>query len=459
MLTWEEHIDAHALRKRGWTISAIARHLGRDRKTVRGYLAGDRTPGQRKPAGPDGFARFADYVSARLSEDPHLWATTLFDELVDLGFTGSYPTLTRQIRTRGLRPVCPDCATVADRAAAVIEHPPGDEIQWDWVDLPDAPAHWGWGPTARLLVGVLAHSGKWRGLLLEAQTQPHLIDGIDRICRELGGTTRAWRFDRMATVCHPSTGHVSASFAAVATHYSTQVRICPPRRGNRKGVVEKAVHVAAQRWWRTLPDEVTVGQAQARLDIWCATRADIRKRRDQHGWSTVAQMAAAEPLTDLAGLAPYPAIITVSRTVSAQALVAYAGNRYSVPPEVARGTVTVQVRLGGAHLDILTTGQTVPVVIARHRLATAGTGATIRDHGHVLALNHAAMTTASSPRPHRTKQRIPPGAAALAAADTLRAAGQGDADPAVVIDLAVYARAAAHRTSLTQPPTQEGTPR
>ena len=40
MLTREEDIDAHALRKRGWTISAIARHLGRDRKTIRAYLAG-----------------------------------------------------------------------------------------------------------------------------------------------------------------------------------------------------------------------------------------------------------------------------------------------------------------------------------------------------------------------------------------------------------------------------------
>lgn len=31
MLTREEDIDVHALRKRGWTISAIARHLRRDR--------------------------------------------------------------------------------------------------------------------------------------------------------------------------------------------------------------------------------------------------------------------------------------------------------------------------------------------------------------------------------------------------------------------------------------------
>ena len=41
MLTREDDVDAHALRKQGWTISAIARHLGRDRKTVRAYLNQD----------------------------------------------------------------------------------------------------------------------------------------------------------------------------------------------------------------------------------------------------------------------------------------------------------------------------------------------------------------------------------------------------------------------------------
>ncbi len=68
----------------------------------------------------------------------------------------------------------------------------------------------------------------------------------------------------MATVCHPAAGRVTASFAAVAKHYGVSVAICPPRRGNRKGVVEKANHTAAQRWWRTLPDDVTVEEAQAR---------------------------------------------------------------------------------------------------------------------------------------------------------------------------------------------------
>ena len=28
MLTWEDDVEVHALRKRGWSISAIARHTG-----------------------------------------------------------------------------------------------------------------------------------------------------------------------------------------------------------------------------------------------------------------------------------------------------------------------------------------------------------------------------------------------------------------------------------------------
>ena len=51
MLTREEDIDAHALHKRGWKITAIANHLGRDRKTIRAHLNGDRVPGRRRSVG------------------------------------------------------------------------------------------------------------------------------------------------------------------------------------------------------------------------------------------------------------------------------------------------------------------------------------------------------------------------------------------------------------------------
>jgi transposase len=95
MLSLEEDVEAQALREQGWSISAIARHLGRDRKTIRRYLSGERVPGQRKPAGQDPFEPFVEYCRLRLTDDPHLWASTLLDEIAGLGYAGGYSTFTR----------------------------------------------------------------------------------------------------------------------------------------------------------------------------------------------------------------------------------------------------------------------------------------------------------------------------------------------------------------------------
>ncbi len=344
MLTQGESVEAHALRERGWSVSAIARHLGRDRKTVRAYLSGKRVPGQRKPAGPDRFERFESYCKVRFGDDPHLWATTLFDEVADLGYDGSYPSFTRALRARGLRPGCETCAAAGvPEEFAVIGHPAGGETQWDWVELPGPPPAWGQGKDAHLLVGALAHSGAWRGVLAESEEQPYLIASLHAVCQRLGGVTRGWRFDRMSTVCHPESGDVTASFAEAAKYYGVIVDVCPSRRGWRKGVVEKANHSAAQRWWRTLPDDVTPAQAQARLDAWCARTGDARRRARDGERTTVGALAAAEPLAPLPAV-PFPAVIEDARVVSAQALVSWHGNRYSVPPGHGGQQVTVRHR-------------------------------------------------------------------------------------------------------------------
>lgn len=449
MLTQEDDVDVHALARQGMSISAIARHLGRDRKTVRAYLAGDRVAGQRKPAAPDSFEPFVAYCGARLAEDPHLWATALFDEVTALGFDRSYPSFTRGLRARGLRPACEPCRPAKGRPVAIIDHPAGAETQWDWLELPNPPAGWdGYAGKAFLLVGSLSHSGKWRGVLCESMDQPHLVDALHRVSIALGGLTRTWRFDRMATVCHPATGRVTTTFSQIAKHYRVQVVICPPRRGNRKGVVEKANHTAAQRWWRTLPDDTTPEQAQAGLDAFCAAKTDTRIRVvDQDGTRcSVGALAAAEHLGPVpAGHAP--AVLSVARRVSAQALVAFRGNRYSVPPQLAHGQVTVAHRLGSPVIEITTGGG---VVIAVHHRAPDNAGATLRTDSHVTALNTAAMAASTTARPHRPKQRIPPGPDARAAAAVLT--GRPDTDPdATVIDLTVYAQAAARRTTLPPP--------
>jgi hypothetical protein len=173
------------------------------------------------------------------------------------------------------------------------------------------------------------------------------------------------------------------------------------------------------------------------------------------GKSTVATVAGAEPLAPLPG--PFPAVLAVQRVASAQALVSFRGNHYSVPPELARAPITVSHRLGATGIELATSGG---IIIARHHLAPAGAGAAVRDAGHVLALERAAMATFTTGAPHRRKQRIPPGSAARAAAAALRTAnGSSTTDTMndtatihpggeVVVDLARYAAAAQGRNTL-----------
>jgi len=235
------------------------------------------------------------------------------------------------------------------------------------------------------------------------------------VARGLGGVTRVWRFDPMATVCDPGSGRVTAPFAGVAKHYGVAVAICPARRGNRKGVVEKVNHTAAQRWWRTLADDLTVEQAQASVDRFARVRGDTRIRATADGRLSVATVAKTEPLQPVPAM-PYPVIVSETRTASRQALVSYRGNRYSVPPELATAQVVVSHPVGSEFCDIATMSG---IVVARHRLAADGLGVMVRDSGHVIALDTAAMATAATGRPHRRKERIPPGPVAKAAAAQL----------------------------------------
>ena len=79
------------------------------RRSALTYLSGDRVAGVRASSAPDPLAPFVAYVKARFVDDPHVWASALFDEVVPLGYGCSYPSFARQLRLARLRPHCETC--------------------------------------------------------------------------------------------------------------------------------------------------------------------------------------------------------------------------------------------------------------------------------------------------------------------------------------------------------------
>jgi transposase len=284
MLSREDVVEIVALHRRGWSVSAISRHTGRDRKTVRAWLRGERT---RRPRPPSVLEPYRAYVARRFEDDPHLDASVLYRELGGLGFERSYPTLTRELRRLGLRPPCPVCKRGGHGLTLELAHEPGEELQLDWMELEETP----WGEKASVLVGALSYSGRIRAVLSEGESFPELVAALDCVLRRLGGTARSWRTDRMATVVVPGTDRLTAAFAEVAKHYGVTVAVCPARRPQRKGVVEVSIKYIRRSWWRTAR-VATPDEAQGSLDRWAGEVSDRRRR----GRQTVAALAASEPL-------------------------------------------------------------------------------------------------------------------------------------------------------------------
>jgi hypothetical protein len=266
-------------------------------------------------------------------------------------------------------------------------------------------------------------------VICEGESFPHLAEAIDGVLRRLGGSTRAWRTDRMATVVQPGTDRITSQFAQLAKHYGVQVWVCPARRPQRKGVVEAAVKYITRSWWRTAPVS-SLGGAQADLDRWALAVADQRKRRDK----TVARLAAQEQLLALPAVA-FPAVLEVQRVVSRTAMVAFEGNRYSVPPGMVGQTVTVRARLGELHLEIISPANRR---LARHRRAAAGARQLLQSEEHARQLQAAVLNAFTTSRPCPAKQNRPPGAEALRAAAAVR----GEQPAGVLIDLESYAQLA-----------------
>ena len=122
---WEELHRAHLVE--GLSVSALARHFGLERKTVRRCLAQSQWRAYRRAAKTDTrLAEHAVFVHAR-APAVNYSARILYQELRrDRGYTGSYETVKRFVRP--LRRLQAKSQLTQRR----FETPPGQQSQIDW---------------------------------------------------------------------------------------------------------------------------------------------------------------------------------------------------------------------------------------------------------------------------------------------------------------------------------------
>ncbi len=358
MLSAEEYKEVCALRRQGWSISAIARCLDRDRKTVRAYLKGERSIGVR-PVTRDEFLPFIPYCQQRLDDDPHLRANVLYREIVELGYPRAYSTFTRALRRHVTRPRYGPC----HRARASPGHGSAEEVQFDWVRLPRPPAGWDCGHEMYLLMGLLTRSGRWRAALTATNDLPHCVEALDRVLRRLGGTGERWLFEGTPPVCS-TVGKVTAVFHEVAKYYGAFVAVRP--QTGAPGPVIRAHRSAVLHWWDSMAGDLGLNEAQDFLDR-------LTERSDRWYRQTGHPVRALLPLPSK----PFPARICVRRRVGLHGLLSFEGNFYLMPAGFVGTEVEVRWRLDESHLAV-TTG--AGAVVAAFPRAPRDAGWTVAQH-------------------------------------------------------------------------------
>src|SRR6056297_626224 len=129
VVTLGEIVVIHDLKRQGLSVSAIARKVGLDRKTVRRHLQnGLEAPvyGPRKPR-PRQLEPFERYLKERVASFPDLSGKRLLREIREFGYTGGYSMLTDFLRIVRPAPIKP-----FERR---FETPPGRQAQVDFAEF------------------------------------------------------------------------------------------------------------------------------------------------------------------------------------------------------------------------------------------------------------------------------------------------------------------------------------
>ena len=335
----KEIVLINDLHQQGLSISAIARKVGCDRKTVKKYIE----RGLEAPCYGPRAARstvldpYRAYLTERVAAFPGLSGRRLLREIRKLGYEGSYSTL-----KPFLRDVRPPVRTKFERR---FETPAGQQAQVDFAEFSvafsDEP-----GVTRKvwLFSMVLGHSRWLWGRFVSSQNLQSVmrchIAGFDA----MGGSPEHILYDRMKTavIGEDEAGIVTynASLVALLNHYGTVPRACRPYRAKTKGKVERPFRYIRQDFFlaRTFRN---IDDLNAQFDLW---RTGIANPRVHATTLRVVDEAFVEEQLSLKPLPaiPYNAVLTVERRVSHEGMVSVAGNYYSVPDTTRKRVLEVQ---------------------------------------------------------------------------------------------------------------------
>lgn len=335
----KEIVLIHDLKRQGLSVSAIARKLGCDRKTIRKYLAtGLEAPvyGPRT-ARPRLIDPYCEYLHERIVRHPGLSGARLLRDIRDLGYKGGYSAVTAY-----LKDVRPAVRSPFERR---FETPPGKQAQVDFaefkVGFTDEP-----GVMRKVwLFSMVLGSSRWLwGQFCSNQNLHTVLRCHIAAFTAMDGVPSEVLYDRMKTAVvgddADGTVNYNKSLVALLDHYGAIPRACKAYRAKTKGKVERPFRYIRQdfflgRTFRNMED------LNVQFEGW---RTGIANPRVHATTGLVVEQAFITEQPSLIALppVPYSAVLTVERRVSHEGMISVAGNYYSVPDTTRKRVLEVQ---------------------------------------------------------------------------------------------------------------------
>jgi transposase len=331
----------------------IAKRLGCSRLTVKKALVMDHPPNESKRTRRGScLDPYKPKIDAMVAKYPSLSAVRVLEEIRQ-GADG-YPgrvSLVRQYLQQ-IRPV-------RGRVYQEVVYEPARAMQVDWGSCGQIRI----GSTQRnvsVFVAVLCYS---RMIYIEfclSQRKAEFYRAVVHALQFFGGSPRQIIFDNLKSAVINGSGRQAClhpEFLALCGHFCLEPIACERRDPESKGVVEASVRYvkrnALEGRTETLARWEDYGELATR---WRDEVANIRlhqatKQRPVDRFQD--EKGALRPLPTL----PFDTDEVVTSVVSSHARVKFDGNRYSVPPELARKTAIL--RANATHVRAIFQGQEV----------------------------------------------------------------------------------------------------
>lgn len=334
-------MSVKVLKAQGYSQRAVAKKLGVHRDTVRRvWDEGAPSHYQRGPR-PSKLDGFKDQLLARLESHPGLRATRLHREIQQRGFEGAYETVKRWCRgwRREQR---------AREGTVRFETSPGLQAQADWGESREVRFATGEEMTRYFFALVLAFSRLRFVIYLPEISQSWLLWAHTRAFDFFGGVPERILYDNpKQLVKRPRPDLLwQERLLSFASHYGFLPQACWPYRPQTKGKVENTIGYHERDFLLGLdPLPADDGDLNRRALVWCAEAAG--RVCASTGVTPWERFAEERPHLHTLPAMAFDCRSVETRRVLREALIAYEGNRYSVPAEHVGRTVTVKEDFDG----------------------------------------------------------------------------------------------------------------